>query len=279
LLGLVLVAQTAAFYQTWQGLPLWGQWVTGLLFALCAVVVLYFMARLCWNFASLRRNRQVRLGTLQALQQRKQLQALAEQASQAAVKELRHYLSQYPEEAKVARQLGLSAAQYNGIKQGRRRVLETADTLPAGQWLSDFRQQFCVPLDKLAQQRVEAYARRAAIATAASPNPLMDQVIVVYVATAMMGDLLKLYQLRPSYGQSAVLLSQAIAQAYLAGVAEQATESGVDHLGDTLAQWWEPAGGTLMKGLSARTAEGGLHWLLVRRLGKAAIRLLQPIRQ
>lgn len=277
-LGLFLVAQVASFVSTWQTLPLWAQWVSGIGVGSFSLILFAYILRLFGFIGKLNANQQIRVQAIQAMQERRLLQQLSAERASEASKQLRAYLKSHPAKSDASPPVGISPEQWSSLATARIRLLESSRGNTPTQWIDDFHKHFQSTLDKAASARVEAYARRAGISTAASPNPLVDQMICVYICTAMLGDLMKLYHLRPVFGQSAVLLSQTIAHTYLAGLMEGASEGAADTFGDSLANLWEPAGGTLAKGIGARTAEGGLNWYLVRRLGKTAIKLLQPVR-
>ncbi len=310
-LGLVSVAQLASFYQVWETIPQPWNWVMGGLVVALAAIIAGYLLRFFGFALRLRGNHQVSLKAIQALQERRELQSLAAEQASEAVQRLRTYLTDYPADlgtqapgsASRGRRIGRGgrASRSGGHRAGtfgvsgsgstglppereavlvraRASLLERSRGNAPAQWIAEYVSVFQKPLDALAAQRVDSYARRAGLATAASPNPLLDQMIIAYTCTAMLGDLLKLYHLRPSFGQSAILLGQCVAQTFLAGVAGEGAEEAADQLGQGLAEWIPAAGSGIAKGLGARTAEGGLNWFLVRRLGRAAIRILQPVR-
>lgn len=279
LLGIILVAQVYQFYGAWVQMELPWRWLSGGLFAILGGILTGYILRMFWFVARLRGNRQVSVKALKALQERRELQTMAAERASDAVRQLRHYLTDYPAQKPGQTVLpGVSAAQEASLIRARASLLERSRGNAPSQWIGEFRTSFQEHIDQIADRRVNSYAKRAGLASAASPNALLDQAIVLYTCTAMLGDLMKLYQLRPGFGQSAVLLGQCIAQTYLAGLAGEGAEEGASSLGQALEDWIPAAGSGIAKGVGARTAEGGLNWFLVRRLGRAAIRILQPVR-
>lgn len=279
LLGLVLVAQISDFYDTWRAMELPWRWIAGALFALLGGIIAGYTLRLFWFVGRLRGNRQVSVKALKALQERRELQTLAAERASGAVQQLRRYLTDFPAQKPGETTLpGVHASVEATLIHGRARLLERSRGNAPAQWIDEFARDFQKPIDQVAAKRVESYARRAGLASAASPNALLDQAIVLYTCTAMLGDLMKLYHLRPTFGQSAILLGQCIAQTYLAGMIGEAAEDGAESFSQALGDWLPATGGGLAKGVGAKTAEGGLNWFLVRRLGRAAIKILQPVR-
>lgn len=278
LLGLFLLTQAATFYGHWKAMEPLGQWFIGGLFVLFSLVLTWYLGRLLLFVGKLRKNQQVPLKALDALRERRHLQALAREQASEALGRLRQYLKDYPHTEQNAPGIPLKAAQRAGLHRARARLLEYSRGNAPAQWIADFHAAFQTPLDEVAAERIEAFARRAGLATAASPNPLLDQAIVLYCSTAMLSELLKIYHVRPGFGQAGLLLAQAISHTYLAGILENATEAGADSLAQSLGDVASPLGADLAKAIGAKTAEGGLNYLMVRRLGRAAMRLLQPVR-
>ena len=120
---------------------------------------------------------------------------------------------------------------------------------------------------------------KAGIGAAATPVAVIDQFIVLYSCVALTKELMTIYGLRPAFGQTATLLARAIVATYLSGLAQELSEGGANTLWDEVAQYQkEMLSGALARGITAKIAEGTSNYVLINRLGKRTISLLQPVR-
>lgn len=286
LLGLLVVGQVTSALSNLAALPPAAQWVAGGALLLCATVVLYVAVRVVGLYLSLRRNRQVQLAALAILAERRRFQLLAETHVAEARSMLKKYLEEYPLDGKQAEALqaaGLSAGELETLRVQRQRLSDPGLATADSQWLADFVAHFQAVLDRAAVRRVNTYAVKSGLATAASPNALLDQLVILYACASMIGDLLRLYHVRPAFGATAVILAQAVVHAYLAGELGELTEDAADATGDQLAELTgssglEILGTNLLSMVGAKVTEGGLNALLIRRLGRRVVLLLQPVR-
>lgn len=159
-------------------------------------------------------------------------------------------------------------------------VLGSPPAAPRGtsrEWLDDFRSNFQAPLDKIAERRIRKYYIHAGIMTGISPYPLFDRLIVLRTCLAMLKELLELYALKPAWDKNLILLARVILNTYLAGVIDNAAETGVNLVMDNIHA-------TLSKGLDTIIRKGGAkgagmltQGYMVYRLGKAAMKVLRPV--
>ena len=243
-----------------------------------ATALLAFAGRFAWTFARYRYNRQVSLKELQSLSDRRALRELARRRGIEAVASLRRYLKSYDLDSRGAQQLLTRfGVDVRALRVAREWLLDDEHYASADAWLVEFRQRFQDRLDEAAQSRMKTYAMRVAASTAASPNGLVDGSIVLTSCFALFGDLCRLYNLRLGAMATLKLLGWSFTNAYLAGRLDDLA----DHLADTDMTWAanEGAGAVmqLAKPFVAKLAEGAANGLLIRRLGKQAIRLLQPV--
>ncbi|MFP4052863.1 MAG: DUF697 domain-containing protein [Phycisphaerae bacterium] len=281
LLGLLLVGQAVRLVNELSQLPRFTRWLAGFGAALFGAVLLYVFVRILWALVKLNRSPRVNLRALSVLRQRRRLQALAEQHHEQARDALLDYLRDYTLEdgkAVALRAAGLRAEEVETLRSHRDRLLETDRPISAGDWLEEFARGFQHTLDAAAGRRVSQYAKRVAAGTAMAPVAFVDQMIVLYSCSAMVKDLLVLYQLRPAFGQTGVLIARGIIHAYLSGMFEEATENAADQVADWAGDGLGALGGTIGRAASAKAAEAGLNSLLMLRLGRQCRRLLQPCR-
>lgn len=287
LLGLLIVTQSVSFANELLSLPPAARYTAAGAMLVLVLILLYFIGRMLGLYVRLKRNRQINLRAVRVVAERRQMQAAAEQRKGEARKMLRDYLRTHPlgkKDNAVWLAMGFTPEEMESLTTVRQRLLDESAGISTDQWLDEFESHFQSVLDRRAAGRVQAMAVRAGVGTATAPNAMIDQIIVTYTLTALVGDLMRIYNLRPAFGQTAVLLSQGIIQIYVSGQLETATEAAADSLHEALAEWAGLSGAAVLgsaalKAVGARTAEGGLNWLLVRRLGRQTVRMLQPIRR
>src|SRR5205814_2269044 len=152
-------------------------------------------------------------------------------------------------------------------------------------WFQDFRDRFQGQLNQAAEARITYFARRVGVGTAASPNALIDMLLVSYASFAMLADLCRIYHLRVGGLGTAVLLVRVFVNAYLAGqihefqqVADHGIENLVQESGlDLHSAALDALMGKVAGKLGSRTATGVLNYLFLKRLGAHALALLRPV--
>ncbi len=278
LLGVVLFSQAISAAALAASLPVWAQYALLVPFGLCCLAVIAVAAGLVRSWMRLRAIRQIDLAALEELRVREQTRHDAARQCQAARAQLEEYLKAYPLSSGARPALlraGLSEAQIETLAAGRDFLVGRAQD--SRTWLAEFREQYQDTLDQAAARRVSSWSLKAAGCVIASPLPLLDALLVLGISLKLVKDLSVLYNVRTGGAGGVLILRKAIAAAFIAGVAEDATEAASGLLSDQTA---ELVGGSLaarMTGIAApKLAEGALNALFVRRLGKAAIRLLQP---
>lgn len=162
----------------------------------------------------------------------------------------------------------------------RAELLESSGVSDTGHWIQRFQKDFQESLDKTARQIVKKSAIRAGVATASSPDPMLDRLIIMGLTIGMYMQLLELYRMRPSAGSVLTLLLRSFSHAYLV---VPVVQYGSDALADDISEQLAQLGGNVAAGVTGRLAakgsEGLLHALLVRKLGKAAISQISPTRR
>jgi uncharacterized membrane protein YcjF (UPF0283 family) len=240
--------------------------------------ILWFVGRFAWTYGRYRYVEQVSLHDLAALAERRELRAVVRRRTVEAVRRLQRYLRGYNLDdrtnlAALAR-FGLDV---RALRTAKDWLLDHDNYASADAWIIEFRRRFQQPLDEAARARLNAYAIRATLGTAASPNGLVDSAIVLASCFSFLAELCSLYNLRLGKLATGKLLAWSFANSYLAGQIEHFT----DHLAHLDIHWaGEEATAAVMQVLrpfAAKTAEGAANGLLLRRLGRQAIKLLQPV--
>lgn len=250
--------------------------------AVFGLMLIFVILRLIGLFFKLKRTNSVNLKALEILAERQRWQTLAEEHAKAAKERFIEYLKDYElsagkrETQFVA--LGFSREDFAGLSCAKEQLLAAAATMPARAWLNEFKTAFQDVLDDYALKRSRQYALRATIGTAISPIKFIDQVVVLYAGIAMVKDMCVIYNLRPGFGQTLVILSRSIVNAYLSGVINE----GVDQAADSISEWLGEISGLLGSGMGrfigARASEGALNGFLLWRLGKRMVTMLRLVR-
>jgi uncharacterized membrane protein YcjF (UPF0283 family) len=289
LLGLFIFSQVTSTLAALSGLPFWMQYAGWTILGLLTGAVIYAVGRLAVFYFSLRPNQPVKMKSLSQLAQRTRLRRLVQEKKDEARAGLQSYLEQYPltepRDRRVLAAVGLLEEHLKRLEAARSDLTDTAKFAGNDQWLADFTARFQAHLDEAAKGRVNYYATRSAVMTAASPNALIDTLLTGYCSFALLGDLCRIYNLRVSRLGTAVLLFRVFFNSYLAGQLnelEAVTETGIQavfsqsgvHLG-SLAM--DAAAGKVLGKVGARAASGMLNYLLLRRLGLYAVKLLRPV--
>ena len=283
-LGLLLVGNGTAFINDITKLQSPFNWICGVSAGVFALIIVAVILKLLWLFVRLRRNPAVNIKAISVLEQRQSFQKLIKQHTEEAKNKLTNYLESYPltgDGRKKLITIGASESDADALLNAREYLLDKSRPQSAGEWLNDFEKRFQSVIDKIAADRVRQYALRVAAGTALSPIAAVDQMIVLYSSSALIKDMMFIYQLRPAFGQTAVILSRAIVNTYLSGMMEDTAGKAADSLSDSLGEWSSHLSGILGSSLgrtiSVKTTEAGLNALLISRLGKRAIKQLQPV--
>jgi uncharacterized membrane protein YcjF (UPF0283 family) len=279
ILGLLLVSNAVGVAKDLSSLPPYARWLAAGGAILFGGVLAVVLVQILWLVLRLGRSPRINVKALQVLHERHQLQRLAATHQAAAKAELEQYLRAFPIENAKTRALqaaGVTDAELEHLGNCRKRLLDTARPITAADWLDDFSGGFQATLDKAAGRCVRRYAQRGAAGTAISPISFVDQMIVLYCCTAMVKDLLCIYQLRPAFGQTAALVARTIIHTYLSGSLEEATEAATDAATEWAGDGVGLLGAAFFSRLGAKAAEASVNGLLLWRLGRRAIPLLQP---
>ncbi|MCD8141138.1 MAG: DUF697 domain-containing protein [Planctomycetaceae bacterium] len=268
----------AATLAPWLRYPLLG------ILGLSCLAVVVVCAGLVRSWLRLRRMRQVDLAALEELRRRAKSREDGLEHMQAARASLEEYLLAYPLSA--ARQpvlLGAGLTAEAIEKLARSRDFLVGRSVDSMTWLDDFGRGFQDELDRAARARIKAWSLRAAGCVIASPLPFLDAVLVLTIALKMLRDVCVIYNIRASRSGLLLLLNKAIAAAFIAGVAEQATEIAGGYAAEELS---EMVGEGVLVSLGARVAgvvapklgEGAVNAFFIHRLGRSAVRMVQPLK-
>lgn len=284
LVGLFAFNQVAGAVATINAMPERLQWAGWAFFGLLSLAVLYSVVRLLVIYVRLRRNKQLRLKGLEELEKRTRLRWLINAKKHEAHAQLEAYLREYPTETERERKrlygVAIRGTDLYALVQARQKLLDRDRWGDSAAWFAAFRDTFQSKLDEAAAARIRYWSRRAAFATAISPNALADTGMTVYFSFAMLANLCTIYNLRAGRLGTMVLLSRVFFNSYLAGQINEMEGWTTDQI-QQLVEPHLPASeiflGKVFSKLGAKASAGAINYLLLSRLGKYGCRTLRPI--
>ncbi len=245
--------------------------------ALLAVIVA-FALRLVYLWARLRKTPSVRHVSRKELSERRSMREAAKKEQRASKEALYGYLEKYPKDPahdKLLKRLGMGEGEIQKLYKERKRLLNEKDDVGPEVWVRNFQRRFATCLEVVAYQAVKRRASLVGLKTAAVPNSILDMLIATHGAFAITGDVCRLYNLRTGAVGTGIIMAQAFANVYLAGRLEDFTDGALDVIIDEQASLVAQVLGKV----STKVAEGAANGILLYRLGKSVIRLVQPIQE
>jgi uncharacterized membrane protein YcjF (UPF0283 family) len=282
-LGLLVTVELSRFVSTFASLPVPFNWVGAAGAALFGGILLCVTGWMFWQLARLKRSPAVRLEALTILAEREKWRQLALIHAAEAKDRISAHLREYPLSTQHLKRLfsiGMTEAECGELAKARDRLLDNTVPMTPKAWLHAYASQFQGIQDDAAKRRIRQYAFRVGAGTATSPLAALDQMIILYSSMALIRDLLCLYQVRPAFGQTGLLLARAVLNTYLGGLIEGVTENAAESVADSVHQMTgEIFGGSVLRTLGAKAAEAGLNGYLLHRLGNSTTRMLRPVEE
>ena len=275
LLVLFVIGQVASTVATLSALPQWAQMVFCVALVAVAGATLFALWKVAAAFMSLRRNRQIQLKGLQELAARQTGRRQANRKAEEGRSTAQRYTEAYPIAPKLT-QVGFGDEDIKELEAVRQRLMDDSRASGAQDWLEEFRNDFQGVLDRVANGRIQYYARRVGLKTAASPNALIDTLVALYCAFMMLSSLARIYNLRLGGMGTTVLLVRAFFNAYLAGQTNELEDLAGENIQHALGLS-EGLWGAIVGKVGAKAATGSLNYFLLCRLGKHAVKLLRPV--
>ena len=285
ILGVFIINQVVVFANEIRSMPAIWRWPAIICVSAFTIIIVYVITLLLWKFFHLQRNRQVNPEALKALSERRHLQQIATEKKDDALCYLTKYLKEYPVDTRNRNRLiklGLKDKEWLSLVATVEKLQKEVVDAEADLWLNDFKNGFQKILNSFAKRRIRQYALKVGSGTALSPISIVDQMIVLYGCTGLVKELMLIYNLRPAWGQSWVILSRGIVHTYLSGVIEGAAEGAADAGADAISEFMGGSfnflTGTIGRAVGSKTAEATLNGILIWRMGKSIMVQLQPVR-
>jgi uncharacterized membrane protein YcjF (UPF0283 family) len=296
LLTLYIYCQLMAAVSTLAALPLWMAVPALIVLGLLVSLVVLAFGRLAVAYFRLRRNRQVRMKDLESLAQRAKLRKIAQTRRKEAKEILAEYVKTYPLPKPAAtRRLDdpgrtisqppqtstlvtlLTDQQLNRLHQAHRRLLSPAHYEDLNKWLDEYDRTFQSVLDEAAEKSVSQCAKWVGWKTAISPSSLVDVLIATYWAFVLLRELCLIYNVRVGSLGTAALLGRVFFNAYVAGKLEEYEKHAEETFQTAIGEFLPGFGQKIVAKFAAKTSIGLANYFLITRLGKQAIRALQPL--
>lgn len=275
LLVLFVIGQVASTVAALSALPQSAQMIFCAALIVVAGATLFAVWKVAAAFISLRRNRQIQLKGLQELAARQTGRRQANRRAEEGKRIARGYVEDCPISPKLA-EVGFGDEDIKELEGARQRLMDDSRTSGAREWLEEFRNGFQGVLDRVANGRIQYYARRVGLKTAASPNALIDTLVALYCAFMMLTSLARIYNLRLGGMGTTVLLVRVFFNAYLAGQTNELEDLAGENIQHALGLS-EGLWGAIVGKVGAKAATGSLNYFLLCRLGKHAVKLLRPV--
>lgn len=206
----------------------------------------------------------------------------ATQNQKLAVNTLREFLDHYPQDDIHLHLLGRAGFNSDGISTNelyrRRKELLQQHSGVSQQWLKRVRVQFFQPLDEAAGKLISAYAYKIALGTAVSPRGATDSLIMLAGLFKLTEDLCRLYAVRPSWFGTIMILAQVLAAGIAASSVDEASDKLHEEISSSVSSLLGGFTAEVVSQVGARSAEGTVNWLFVRRIGERVKYYLQPLR-
>lgn len=280
LFGVLVFSQFISSVAMASTLPVWAQYALLIPLGVCCAVAVCVCLNLLTAWLRLRTVRQIDLAALEDLRRRAQTRRDGVEHYQAARDQLERYLTEYPLAPAgqgLLREAGLKQESLDALVKNRDFL--SGRSIDSRTWLDEFREHFQGGLDQAADTRVRTWALKAAGCVIASPLPLLDSLLVLGISLKLIKDLCAIYNVRSSRSGSLVLLTRAVTTAFIAGVAENVTEDAATEISAMAADTTLGAMGARLAGfIGPKLGEGAINAFFIHRLGRATIRMLQPLR-
>ncbi|MEA1921215.1 MAG: DUF697 domain-containing protein [Pseudomonadota bacterium] len=278
-------------------LPVPGRWVAICLLSVLVGVIGYVMGRALFFTRRLSRGSQLSIDQLVSMSNFTGLRSYRIAKEEFLQPYLNDLISRPPKTLNKFLQMNDA----DKVIESAHRLLDSKRRLGSREWVDEFVEKIQLPMAALAAERINGYAKATALKTAISPWPFVDMASVIYNATLMITDLAIIFNRRFSRGNSIRILMGMFFAIFIAGQAQEALDTIEDEFGQRLT-----AGGSVepdavniddhvntfaesafenlghgalifTKFSSKKIAEGATSWLLMKRLGRRAVKMLKPI--
>ena len=287
-LGFYTITQTTNFIVQLKDSPVFVKYPLYVAIGIFAFVLSYFIYKIIRSWFAMRKNPQISADLLSALSTRHALQNNYYSMANEACNELYKILNsikvdEYNESLKSMR---FREDEINELLESRKTLCKLHEDRMAKvaheaspEWIKRFADTYQEKLDNFAKERIKHYSIRGAVGATISRIPTMDRFIVLYSMFALVIDLLKIYNIRPSKLNATILLSKVVINTFLAGYSQAGAEAlaeGACWIGASLTSI-DPIVGKIL-GLGIKfSAEATAHGILIYRVGITAQKMLSPI--
>ena len=274
---LFIVNQLLAFVRAVEESPLPFRVAGWFAFGLLCLALLFSVLRLWWSFRRLRANPGITLAGSPTLSASRRAWSGAGPDA-ARVSAVLAIIRGYPRDPVQRRLLARGKLRHEEF-EGNLDYLDRGETLHDHDWLAECRTRYVEPLRGCAEQLVHDYAVRVGLKTAMVRNGMLDTLILWVNAVLMFEELCRVFNVRTNRVDSVVMVGRLALTTMISAKAADFIDEASDHLAQegqaTMAEFMASAAAKYaLKG----AGEGSVNYFLFRRLGRAAVAALLPIR-
>lgn len=287
-LGFYTITQTTNFIVQLKDSPVFVKYPLYVAIGIFAFILSYFIYKIIRSWFAMRKNPQISADLLSALSTRHALQNNYYSMANEACNELYKILNSIKEDEykESLKSMRFREDEIKELLESRKILCKLHKDRMAGmaheaspEWIKRFAVIYQEKLDSFAKERIKHYSIRGAVGATISRIPTMDRFIVLYSMFALVIDLLKIYNIRPSKLNATILLSKVVINTFLAGYSQAGAEAlaeGACWIGASLTSI-DPIVGKIL-GLGIKfSAEATAHGILIYRVGITAQKMLSPI--
>lgn len=278
-----VVKESAMMFIAISALPIYLQYILYSVLGVLSCALLYVMIKAVICFYKLRTSSKWNFKALEQISTRNQHRQYAAADWSKYSQEVFEYLNSYPTEIESVEDLGVSIQDWEKIQKARTDCLALRPrNIQDKDWIANFRGIFQACLDDCISAELSARAKKVGLATAVSPFPLVDRLIVFTASLDMMKYIMSLYNIKPTMADTLAMLAFAMGNTYLSGLSNKTIENEIKDMNGVLDTFnVDAAGGAtaeaigmsflggVMKWTGKKAAEALINGLLFHKLGKS----------
>ena len=294
-LFLIVFSNSISLVRDIAALPDWMQWVCySMLVSLVAIAVCALL-RLVVIYAQFASSTNFRVDAIEEMNSRDQVRS-AEKSSEA-VSKLKEFLANYSDDEaqrKFLKQCARGEAvngQADPVNELYSKIQELGQhsLVSDSQWIENVDEHVLQFLDGLAKNKIRRAGWLVATKTAISPSGTVDSIIVVANTWVLIGDLCRIYSVRPNWFETSIFLCWSSLNTFISYRADEVSSQVEDSVNSTVGSIMnylelgkDLAGGVALKMAGkfvTKAAEGASNGVLITKLGYYLQRKLRPIRR
>lgn len=249
-------------------------------FIILVFLIIYFAVRIWIEIHKYKVNPQINIKSLEELSKNESDHLKYSQETEEAYQLLYDYVKAYPEygfppdKPTVPDYFSWEREELDSFNKKRNEILNTSPSQNGHGKYVEFQNM----LDKIALKRVKDIAIKVSYQTALSPKRLFDSLIAFYWSYQLLKEMVEIYNVRMTDTSFLITYIDILSNVIIIGKVDDAGNVFEELTREQLQEYLPDISATLLSSLTSKMAEGGINYFLMRRIGKAMIARLQPIR-